>query len=194
MYTLLNQNKQAIIILHEIYGINSFILEKCQKYHSEGYDIYCPNLISKQAFDYNEAQAAYHHFVNNVGFDIHEKIMVLIQKLKLMYKRVFVIGFSVGATIAWRCSESTHCDGVICCYGSRIRDYISVEPKCRSLLIFAEKDSINAYELMEKLEKKKQLQLYILNANHGFCDNNTVDYCDEAYSQFDNYRKMFLYS
>lgn len=45
-------NKQAIIIIHEIYGINQFIKNVCEKIRLAEYDIYCPNLIGKNNFAY----------------------------------------------------------------------------------------------------------------------------------------------
>ncbi|MGV8905417.1 MAG: dienelactone hydrolase family protein [Acetobacterium sp.] len=35
----------AIIILHEIYGINPHIASVCNTYFSKGYDVYCPNWL-----------------------------------------------------------------------------------------------------------------------------------------------------
>ncbi|EQH73542.1 dienelactone hydrolase family protein [Clostridioides difficile DA00256] len=140
---MLNKSYVAIVVLHEIYGINSFIEDVCQKYYKYGYDVFCPELLGeKRVFPYSKVQEAYDFFINNVGFDIYKKVEKLINDLKSEYKYVFVAGYSVGATIAWRCSEDSFCDGIICCYGSRIRDYMDVIPKCPTLLVFAKHDSL----------------------------------------------------
>ncbi|MEL7568217.1 MAG: dienelactone hydrolase family protein [Dehalobacterium sp.] len=37
--------ESAVIVLHEIYGINPHIRYVCQQYEAVGYDIICPNFI-----------------------------------------------------------------------------------------------------------------------------------------------------
>lgn len=134
----------AIIVLHEIYGINNFIADQCRAYRAEGYDVYCPNLLGREAvYAYEESQAAYHSFIETVGFGVYGRINALAANLKARYQTVLAVGFSVGATIAWRCGgESAALDGILCCYGSRTRDYVSVSPICPALLIFAKNDSL----------------------------------------------------
>ncbi|MDI5811330.1 DUF535 family protein, partial [Salmonella enterica subsp. enterica serovar Anatum] len=42
---------------------------------------------------------------------------------------------SVGATLAWLSAASGLCDGVVCYYGSRIRQYLHLAPLCPTLVI-----------------------------------------------------------
>jgi dienelactone hydrolase len=107
--------KNAMIILHEIYGINQFIEEQCLEYHNKGFDVYCSDMLQRKYFDYSEAAEAYQFFMDNVGFDYFNKVNTMIAQLKRTYDKVFLMGFSVGATIAWRCCENDFCDGIICC-------------------------------------------------------------------------------
>lgn len=37
-------NKSAIIVLHEIYGVNKFIQKQLQKFREAGYDVFCPDV------------------------------------------------------------------------------------------------------------------------------------------------------
>ena len=106
---------------------------------------------------------------------MYSQINALVNILKEKYDKVFILGFSVGATIAWRCSENAMCDGVIACYGSRIRDYLEVKPSCQVLLIFANEDSYNVETVMKQLNKIKRVCIRHLSAHHGFLD---------AYSRF----------
>ena len=165
-----NGNDVAIIILHEIYGINRFIEELCIQYHNDGFDVFCPQLLGRENFPYEDSSGAYAYFLNEVGFDVYKKVKEQIKYLKLFYKKVFVLGFSVGATIAWLCSETSLADGIICCYGSRIRDYLQVKPCCQVLLLFAQYDSFNVQELVNWFKDKKNIAIFSLPAHHGFLD------------------------
>ncbi|MPN09619.1 hypothetical protein SDC9_156910 [bioreactor metagenome] len=133
--------------------------------------MFCPDIIQRERFLYSEKTEAYQHFIKNNGFEYYKEIEDLIAKLKLIYDKVFIVGFSVGATIAWRCCEHPKCDGIVCCYGSRILDYIELQPSCPVLLLFAEQDSFDVEKVSEHLAGKTNIDLHILHASHGFMDH-----------------------
>lgn len=189
----IHKSNIAIVVLHEIYGVNNFIKDVCQKYYKDGYDVFCPELLGdRKVFSYSEAQEAYDFFIDNVGFDIYKSIEKLINDLKSEYKYVLVVGYSVGATIAWRCSEDSLCDGIVCCYGSRIRDYMDVIPKCPTLLVFAKHDSFDVDSVSCQLSRKQNIQIEILDANHGFIDTYSKNYSDVQKQVFSTKEKSFL--
>jgi len=176
-----NGSDIAIIILHEIYGINEHINDVCDFYVMKKYDVYCPKLFEHDIpFSYVENEVAYQNFTENVGFDAFHKINKLIDELKNQYRKVFLIGFSVGATLAWRCSQQGKCDGVIGYYGSRIRDYVSVKPACPTLLLFAGQDSFNVYEVVDTISTKKMVSAQILEGKHGFADKYGENYNENS--------------
>ena len=43
----IHNNKNALIVLHEIYGVNNFIEDVCTRYHRLGFDVYRNNLLKK---------------------------------------------------------------------------------------------------------------------------------------------------
>lgn len=132
--------------------------------------VFCPNNIGRPCFSYEASQEAYDHFVQNIGFDIYKNVDGVIGSLKREYDSVFVLGFSVGATIAWRCCENQLCDGIVACYGSRIRDYPDLTPACPTLLLFAARDSFDVDYLAGQLQGKDSLTVRIFDAAHGFLD------------------------
>jgi dienelactone hydrolase len=165
-----NNSKIAVLVLHEIYGVNRFMDDVCKEYHRQGFDVFCPNLLRRECFSYSEVSEAYDYFRNEVGFEIYKEMEQLIKRLKLQYEQVFVVGFSVGATVAWRCCENLKCDGMICCYGSRIRDYLDLQPCCPVLLLFAEQDSFEVDRVISQLQRKLNVEIHKLKAHHGFLD------------------------
>jgi Dienelactone hydrolase and related enzymes len=172
-----NESKRAIIILHEIYGINRHIERICNEYCLKGYDVYCPDLLDrKHSFEYSQCEEAYRYFVNKVSFEVFHQVNILIEQLKKQYEKVILLGFSIGATVAWRCTSNALCDGVIGYYGSRIRDYISVVPKCPTLLLFAEEDSFDVAGVAEVLKNYENVTVEILEGRHGFLDSDSVNY------------------
>jgi len=192
---IINNSDSVIIVLHEIYGINQHIRMVCEKFSTNGYDIICPNLIHvNQPFSYNLQEEAYRHFINNIGFHSATKqVKQLILEAKEKYNHVYLLGYSIGATIAWLCSNGENmCDGIIGYYGSRIRDYIYITPKCPALLIFpTEEKSFNVKELVGFLEKL-DIDVYMLNGKHGFSDPFSENYCAQSFEKAERLIDKFL--
>ena len=152
------------------------IKEQCRKYREAGFEVFCPDLLGRPPFLYEEANVAYDFFVQKVGFQVYEKINKMIFQLKEGYDKVFLIGFSVGATIAWRCCENTLCSGIVACYGSRIRDYTNLCPSCPTFLLFAKEDSFQVSETISELKGTPNLLLAEMEAKHGFMDLYSENY------------------
>lgn len=192
---IIDNSDSVIIVLHEIYGINEHIQMVCDKFSINKYNVICPNLIGlTQPFNYDLQEEAYQHFINNIGFDsaVQQVKQVIIQAKK-QYRHIYLLGYSVGATIAWLCSdEGNMCDGIIGYYGSRIRDYTSITPKCPVLLIFpTEENSFNVQELVNSLEKFN-INIYMLNGKHGFSNPFSENYCVQSFEKAEKLVANFL--
>lgn len=183
MLKVSNNSNTIIFVLHEIYGINDQMELVCEQFSTKGYDVACPNLANiTQSFAYNQTRTAYNHFIKEVGFvEAAQKIKTLLKKAKVEYKYVFLVGYSIGATVAWLCSEESNiCDGTIGYYGSRIRDYADLLPKCPVLLFFPSKEkTLNNEELIFKLEKAN-IDISVLKGEHGFCNPFGGKYNEES--------------
>ena len=161
---------KAIILLHEIYGVNRFMDAQRQKYEKLGLAVFCPDFYNGRVFGYDETENAYPYFYEQVGLDSYCRVWKQVDALRTQYEKVYLLGFSVGATLAWRCSENPNCAGVIACYGSRIRAYPEVTPRCPTLLLFAEKDSFDVPALAERLEQNPNTRIRLFPGEHGFLD------------------------
>lgn len=168
-----DRSKIAVVLLHEIYGINNHILNMRTKFQDEGYDVFCIDLLNNKTFDYEEAEEAYSYFIDRVGFNKAKiKVLDCIYSIRDYYEKIYLIGYSIGATIAWLCSEEHELlNGVIGYYGSRIRDYTDIEPKVETVLFFPLKEEgFNVEALIEKLEGKTKVRIYKFEGLHGFAD------------------------
>ena len=196
MLNIIQGKESAIIVLHEIYGINPHIKWMCKHYLAADYDILCPDFVkSRDYFDYSREGEAYQYFVKHIGFPsmVHE-VKTILMKARTDYKNVFLLGFSVGATAAWICSETENAaDGVICYYGSRIRDYLNITPKCPILLIFAkEEKSFNVLELACVIGQKQFVNVHVLNGKHGFGDPFSKQFNEQSQQIAQNLVDEFL--
>ena len=168
-----------MILLHEIYGLNDDILNKARHFSRLDCDVYCPNLLSNDiVYNYEEELEAYRNFVDNIGFDqAYDVVKGLYTELKEIYDEIYIVGYSVGATVTWMMSEVIESGKVVCFYGSRIRDYTHFLPKCQVAAFFAMKEQFNVRELMRCLEQKENIySLEGYNAKHGFANPDNSNY------------------
>ena len=111
------------------------------------------------------------------------------------YTHIGLIGFSVGATIAWLCSNNPKIDFIIGCYGSRIRDYVHIKPTCATLLIFPEQEaSFSVSSLIKALQQQSNplLEINQLHGEHGFLNPYTEKYNEHSTKQAYNLIDSFL--
>lgn len=177
--------KRKIFILHEIYGVNDFIKLQAETFSNVNTTVECISLyLESKTFPYEQEQDAYEYFINEVGFDAPvEKLTEKILEASAHYDEIMLIGFSVGATLAWRLS-TLPLQGIVCVYGSRIRQYMDIIPSCPTLVILpSHEKNFNVHELKQTLDALPSVHTRQYPGKHGFMDYNHSNYCDESYSQ-----------
>ena len=75
-------NKNAVIVLHEIYGINSFIKDICENLKTLRFDVFCPDMLEGKRFPYSKAEEAHSCFYSNIKPDYYKEVEALISMLK----------------------------------------------------------------------------------------------------------------
>ncbi len=170
-----------IIILPEIYGINDFIKGQASLYLGLGFDVEIFNY--GRSFSYSEEKEAYRFFMEEKGFDTGE-IEELVREKRRHYEKILLLGFSVGASLAYRAGSRVPLEGVVCLYGSRIRDYLDEKPSLPSLVILSQDED---YYLEED-----QLRLVKLAGPHGFMDSYSSGFKEEARARAQELIEGFL--
>lgn len=144
-------------------------------------------------FSYAQEAMAYDYFMHEIGFAAAmTQVKQLLSEVRLNYKKVYVLGYSIGATLAWLCSETGLCSLVIGFYGSRIRDNLAIVPRCPTLLFFPnEENSFAVDDLLAKLSKINNLTVRKLRGKHGFADQFSKNY--DKSSAFIANKEIFLF-
>ena len=194
MIKMHNDSKKAVILIHEIYGINKHMEDTGSRYYELGYDVFCPDLLGdNNRFDYVEEKAAYKYFMENVGFEpAVAQVKKVVEDIRDEYEEIIIIGYSIDATIAWICGSTEGLsDKMICIYGSRIRDYTELTPKCSVLQIYSQDEKKLDVCFIEK-SKQYFGEVYFYDARHGFCDCYSPNYNEEACLSIKNKVLHFL--
>jgi dienelactone hydrolase len=178
MIQILNKTDSLVVVIHEIYGVNQHMESICKKLSSQGFDVICPNLLEReQPFDYSEEKVAYQNYMENVGFsNAVQKIKDILLTFKNEYQKIYIIGFSVGATVAWLCSEEDYLDGIVGYYGSRIRNYKEVVPLSPTILFFPQEEQSFVVDELISILDKRNIEIHKFNGKHGFSDPYSLNF------------------
>ncbi|MEH6942215.1 dienelactone hydrolase family protein [Bacillus sp. JJ722] len=182
MIHIQNQSESLVIVIHEIYGLNAHMRDVCKTLSEQGYDVLCPNLLgSEDSFTNEEGEKAYNHFMKNIGFKKASfQVKEIVADMKVQYKEVWIIGFSIGAAIAWLCSEAEGVAGIVGFYGSRIRDYLHISPQCQVLLFFPQVEPSFQVDLLLSKLRKQTIECVKLEGLHGFMNPYSSNYHEQS--------------
>lgn len=158
--------KKTVIIIHEIYGVTeNFILLK-EKLESRGFSVILPSLYEDNYCGI-DGDEAYKKFFTEVGIEKGSRIIGRLVE-QINGSEIFLLGFSVGATIAWLHSTDKRIKSVIGIYGSRIREYSDITPETDTYLFFCDEESFDINPVISQIERKNHVKVSILKGRHGF--------------------------
>jgi carboxymethylenebutenolidase len=169
--------KGGIVVLQEIFGVNSHIRDIADRFAAQGYRALAPAL-----FDRSEPG-----FQCGYGAEDRDKAMALLAKVQidkamldidaaLAYLRgagkVGVVGYCFGGLMSWLSACRLTPDAAIAYYAGRIEQFKEEQPNCPVMLHFGRQDSHIPLAAVEAFRAAhRDLPLHLYEAGHGFaCD------------------------
>lgn len=164
---------RTIILIHEVRGVTDNLRRLGDLLASRGFSVLVPSLYP-DGFSGDDEEAAYRKFFAEVGIErAKRKIDSLIETNQ--NGDLTVIGFSVGATVAWLESANPGVKSVIGVYGSRIREYLDVSPLADTQLLFCEERSFDVKAILPPLNAKPRVTARMIEGAHGFYSREDFD-------------------
>jgi carboxymethylenebutenolidase len=166
----------GLVVVQEIFGVNAHIRSVADGYARDGFLAVAPALFDRiepgveLAYDGADAQRA-RSFIPKL--DIEKS--VLDTKAAMEYaanvtgKKVAVIGYCYGGTIAWLAATRLGAAAAVGYYGGRIANYANENPACPVMLHFGRQDAHIPAEEVEKVQSAHpEVEVYWYDAGHGF--------------------------
>jgi carboxymethylenebutenolidase len=185
--------KSFVVIIQEIFGVNGHIRSLVDDYASQGFATMAPALFDRVQpgieLKYNSADASRGiQIATQIGFDkalldVSAAITYALQGNPA--RKVGVVGFCWGGTLAWLAATRLNPAAAVCYYGGQISRFLTEQPRCPVMLHFGAKDKhIPASEIQKVQQAYPGLPLFLYDdAGHGFNCDQRPDYNAKAASQ-----------
>jgi carboxymethylenebutenolidase len=180
--------RAGLVIIQEIFGVNSHIRAVTDGYAADGYLAVAPALYDRVERGY---ESGYSQPEVERGRAVREKITLddALEDVAAAVKsvaaagKVAIIGYCWGGTVAW--AAAAKFDGLACSvpyYGGGIAANVSLQPKCPVMFHFGETDHAIPMSDVEKVRAAHPKQTFhIYPAGHGFnCDQRGSFHAESA--------------
>ena len=171
----------GIVLIQEIFGVNSHIQQVADMYASEGYMVVAPPTMSRIEANVN---LGYTEADMQAGFKLktavdqlpNSPVMLDLQAALNLAKeagKVAVIGYCWGGLLTWRSAANlAGLSAAVPYYGGGIPNESSLKTNCPVLAHFADEDSYIPLDSVEVFGKAHpEVEIHIYQAHHGFnCD------------------------
>ena len=182
----------AIVVVQEIFGVNSHIRSIADDYAEQGFFAIAPALFDRVQpnleLDYNATDAAQGmQAATKIGLDaalLDVGASIAHAAGASNGKKVGVVGFCYGGTLAWLAATRLSVSAAVCYYGGQISKYAAEVPRCPVMLHFGAKDPHIPSSEIEKIHRAHPgLPLLLYDAaGHGFNCDQRKDYNAQAAS------------
>jgi carboxymethylenebutenolidase len=169
----------AVVVIQEIFGVNGHIRGVADDYASQGYWTIAPALFDRVQPDLElgygpEDRKRGMQVASQVGLEMALKdVQASIEYARhQLGKKVGVLGFCWGGTVAWLAATRLQPDAVVAYYGGQIARHSAEKPSCPVELHFGKLDAhIPMSEIDEIRRHHPGMPIFLYDAGHGFnCD------------------------
>lgn len=171
--------RAGVVIVQEIFGVNSHIRRVTDGYAADGYVALAPALFDRVEpgvqMGYQQADIERGRAIRaKAGWDsMVTDLRAATEALRAERLKVAVVGYCMGGSMAWL--AATRIDGLSAAvgyYGGAVADFTQETPRCPVLLHFGETDASIPKEHWDRIrEAHPAIPMHIYPAGHGFnCD------------------------
>jgi carboxymethylenebutenolidase len=179
-------NGSAMLVIQEIFGVNSHIRDVADLYAQAGYIALAPDVfwraqpkveLSYTPEDIQKGMALVQKSDwNQLVTDLQDAGTTL-RQMPEFKKKLGVVGYCLGGTLSYSLATRDAVDVAVGYYGGNIDNYLSEATNlhCPLMLHFGAKDNhiplSKVQTITAALEGKGHVEIYIYDADHGFnCD------------------------
>jgi carboxymethylenebutenolidase len=178
----------GLVVVQEVFGINAHIRSVADGYAKDGFLAVAPALFDRiergveLAYDGADLQRAM-SFIPRL--DTEKALADVAAAMEFAAtatgKKVGVVGYCFGGTLAWLAATRLHPAAAVGYYGGRIGNYAGETPSAPVMLHFGKQDNHIPAEEVERVHAAHpEVEIYWYDAGHGFNCDARASYNKEA--------------
>lgn len=180
--------RAGVVVIQEVWGLNSWLRSVVDRFARHGYLAVAPALFDRVEMGFESEDYGPAHF-ERVGqlmksFD-GEKALVDVEAAIAAAAdagKVGITGYCFGGRVTWQAaSRGMGLSAASGYYGGGVPNYIDLVPQIPTEMHYGDKDKGIPLEQVEALKARHPtVDIYVYNADHGFCNSDRPDRFDEA--------------
>ncbi len=178
----------GLVVVQEIFGVNAHIRRVTDGWAKDGFLVVAPALFDRiepnveLGYEGANMQRAMSFIprlnMENSLLDVRAAVDYV---AKATGKKVGVVGFCFGGTLAWLAATRMPVQAAVGYYGGRIGQYAEEQPHCPVMLHFGRQDAHIPPEDVEKVHRAHlEVEIHWYEAGHGFNCDARASYNAEA--------------
>ena len=169
--------RAAILVVQEIFGVNSHIRDVTDRFAAEGYLALAPAMFDRyeRAFETGygrEDMARARALMERLNWDLALLDLEAARQNAAVAGKVGVVGYCWGGSVAWLSAGRLPIQAAVGYYGGQIESHKGQTPGCPTILHFGKEDGHIPLTAVEAIgTAQPQVPIYLYDAGHGFsCD------------------------
>ncbi|MDB5542699.1 MAG: hypothetical protein JWQ89_4426 [Devosia sp.] len=178
----------GVVVIQEVWGLNDWVRSVVDRYARHGYLAVAPAMFDRVEYgyesnDYSQAQfAVIGELTKKFSQDTAMLDVEATVKAAAEGGKVGITGYCFGGGITWRAANrGLGLSAASGYYGGGIPNYIDLKPQIPTEMHYGGKDTGIPIEQIEMLKGRyPEVDIYVYDAGHGFCNSDRPDKFDEA--------------
>jgi len=174
----------ALVVIQEIFGVNAHIRSVADSFANDGFFAVAPAIFDRikpgieLGYEGADMQTAMSLIPKlNPDQSVIDIGAAIDYAAKTTGKKVGVVGYCFGGTLAWLSATRLHPAAAVGYYGGRIGNYAAESPNCPVMLHFGKQDAHIPAEEVEKLHTAHpEVEIFWYDAGHAFNCNPRPSY------------------
>ena len=179
--------KGGLVVIQEIFGVNSHVREVCDGFAADGYLAIAPALFDRAERDVElgyeeEDRQKGMKLRGQIDWNENTKDVIATREAISSAGKVGIVGYCFGGTVAWLGACSGSFDAAVGYYGGFIHTFLDRNSTCPVQLHFGAEDQGIPQENVEQIRAAKpDADIYVYDdAGHGFICDHRASYHEGA--------------
>jgi carboxymethylenebutenolidase len=180
--------RAAVLVVQEIFGVNSHIREVAGRFAAQGYLAIAPALFDRYERGFetgygDDDRARARSLMAKLDWDLALLDLGAARQSAAAAGKVGAVGYCWGGSVAWLAAARLPIQAAASYYGGQIAQFKDEAPRCPTILHFGKQDDHIPLSAVEAIgAAQPQVPIYLYDAGHGFSCDQRASFNETAHT------------